>query len=34
MKANAEQKIKGQPNNALHWTGIPLPSIPASELKR
>jgi len=20
------------PNNALHWTGIPLRSIPASEL--
>ena len=32
MKTNTEQKIKEQPNNALHRTGIPLRSIPASEL--
>jgi len=32
MKTNAEQKIKEQPNKALHWTGIPLRFIPASEL--
>jgi hypothetical protein len=32
MKTNAEQKIKEQPNKALHWMGIPLCPIPASEL--
>ena len=32
MKTNAEQKIKAQPNNALHLTGTPLRSILASEL--
>jgi hypothetical protein len=26
MKTNAEQKIREQPNKALHWTGIPLRS--------
>jgi len=34
MKTHAEQKIKEQPNKALHWTGIPLRSILASELGR
>ena len=33
MKTNAEQKTKEQPK-ALHWAGIPLRSIPASELGR
>ncbi len=33
MKTNAEQKIKEQPK-ALHWTGIPLRVMPASELGR
>lgn len=28
------QKHKKQPDKALHWTGIPLRSIPASELQR
>jgi len=27
-------KGKAPPNQALHWTGIPLRSIPASELGR
>jgi hypothetical protein len=34
MKTHAEQKIKEQPNKALHWSGIPLRSIPASKLGR
>jgi hypothetical protein len=33
MKTNAEQKTKEQPK-ALYWAGIPLRSIPASELGR
>jgi len=31
MNTNAEQKINERPNEALHWTGIPLRFIPASE---
>jgi hypothetical protein len=31
MTTCSEQKIKEQPNKALHWTEIPLRSIPASE---
>jgi hypothetical protein len=30
----AENEITISANNALHWTGIPLRSIPASELGR
>jgi hypothetical protein len=34
MKPNAEQKIREQPNKALHWTGIPLHFKAAGELER
>ena len=34
MTTRSEQKIKEQPKKALPWTGIPLRSIPASELGR
>jgi hypothetical protein len=32
MTTRSEQKIKEQANKALHWPGIPLRSIPTSEL--
>ena len=32
MTTRSEQKIKEQPNKTLHWTGVSLRSIPASEL--
>jgi len=31
MTTRSEQKVKEQPNKALHWTGIPPRFIPASE---